>query len=234
MSESSREYRVLRSYLEKKLSKLAHHEKKDISTIALPQKNFHPFTINTKDFFSIETNEYNQIIDKKLLDIKSKSIELFGTGNAYDIIKAFHLNENFLDLDFEKYYLQTEQFSLIINRNENYIPSKILRIDLFRGLNVNKTSNKKYDFTGGLLHTLKHFCKDHTPLSTGNERREIDYISDIILMATVALFNYDLIAAKEKNKFTCMFEYKNYGKFKASFYFEKNSEIYFLNTIFPI
>lgn len=225
------EYTVLKNHIEIKLNLLSTHENKPYACLTLPMKCYHFFNISSTKYISIETNEFNYMKELKLKLTRKKFFHLFGTGNANDIIKAFFLQEKFSDYNFEKYYLQSEQFSLIVNRNQNFIPTKILRIDLFRDLKINNKG--QYDFTGGLFHTLKHFCNEGLPLSTGNEKKEINYIDEILLIATVGLFENKLIQSKKENNFKTTFDYKKMGKFTASYFYEKVSGIYFLNTIFP-
>ena len=229
------EYDVIRNYLEDKLIKLGNHEMKGLTSVAFPRENFNLQTIFNEEYFVIQTNEFKQIINKRLERTRRTNLELFGTGNANDIIEAFYLDERFLDLTFEKQYLQTEQFCLIIDRTNNFIPTKILRIDLFRKIEGSKKNKGEFDFTGGLFHTLKHFYYKNHPLTTGiKEKKEIDNIRDILMMATVGLFKSDLKTTKKDTVFTSQFSYKKYGKFKAVFFFEMSSQIYFLNTIHSI
>lgn len=68
-------------------------------------------------------------------------------------------------------FLQNEQFACIIESKDGEIIDKILRIDLFRKLDV--TDKREKEFTGGIVHCVKHFSIDNINLSTGNDIHNI-------------------------------------------------------------
>ncbi len=107
--------------------------------------------------------------------------------------------------------------------------NKILRIDLFRHLKINNTGN--FDFVGGLFHCNKHFSFKGIPLSTSKEINEIPYVEHLIY-AIIKTFFLNTTINKKGLNYTSLIELNNKYNLRVEFYFEKETNVYFVNTAF--
>lgn len=236
---SYEEYKTINSFIEKRSIQLMKHEEKDYSPVGFPISNYMLFPINGKSYYRIATNTFISIIDDSIKTAIEKYPELFGTGNSKDVIKAIYLaTEETTPYFFQCYCNRIGEFEefikkaahcYIIEYNKSNFSTKILRIDLFRKMDINKNKSQSFEFTGGLFHCFKHFSISGVSLSTGKEKVEIFDPIRMINYIAIAFFENTEKNQTDKGFTTTVHFDEDYDLF-LSFYEEKNTEVYFLNT----
>lgn len=127
--------------------------------------------------------------------------------------------------------LQTECFAVV---HEDRLTAKnddIIRLDLFRKLNKQPHHKKKYDFTGGIMHALKHFTLNGKPLSTGTDINDITHPLKIVEIIIDTFFIAPDSYYESRNKYVCFYDLGASNDIKFVFYYEDNSGVFFLTTI---
>lgn len=147
-----------------------------------------------------------------------------------DVIEAIYNIEPTFTLERFVSFLINEQLSYIVEIKNGEVVEKMLRIDLFRKLD---DKNGKKEFTGGLFHCFKHFSINNINLSTGNEINNIDYPERILHLAVEAFFMPEERQITPKGCISYISLDDRYN-LKFVFYFEKKSEVYFINTIHKV
>jgi len=147
----------------------------------------------------------------------------FQGGDSISIIKVLYDSSKYLGciIEYDK-YLRTEACCYVV-RTQNDTFGEILRIDLFR---MHKKERNKYVFIGGLFHCLKHFSIDNNNLCNNND---INNTFDI--MHIVYLIGHAFCNAKKENSLVCNFFSDVKHPYIAAFYLEKESGVYFIDTI---
>jgi hypothetical protein len=109
------------------------------------------------------------------------------------------------------------------------VSERILRLDLFRKLDM--STNGHIEFTGGLMHLLKHFSINGINLSTGKDKHDITSIEDVIVFIMKAFF---LVEGKfeTSKKLVSIIPLDEKYNLKFVFYLEVNTGVYFVQTIF--
>ena len=98
---------------------------------------------------------------------------------------------------------------------------------MFRSTEPNKKDKTKIDFVGGLLHTLKHFSVNDHNLSTGKYIYNVFDIHHIVYLIGMAFRLKIGEGAKYLSTQTL-----DKDIMLASFYKEKNTGIFFLNSYY--
>lgn len=186
---------------------------------------------NTNCFFLFNDSFQNGVLGK-IDKSNEKYPEKYGTKNAHDVIDAlYNVWDTFLSKDEFVVYLQKFACCYILYENPNTLYD-ILRIDLFRRLDCNKEDTSKSDFTGGLLHSLKHFSKNGHNLSTGSEKNDISNLLDVLNMIASSFLDRKERCRENRKKDYVSYQECN-GKWLCfSFYKEETTGVYFLNTCF--
>lgn len=222
------DYLAARNFVEAKSLGLMRHEKKDYAKTGFPIQNYRVHDILGRTFYSVRTNVFREILNDVLLEATGRYPERFGTGNAEDVIKAIYDIEPMFTIDRFVDFLRTEQFCYIFEKVSGDQNNDILRIDLFRKLDK---KGDVFDFTGGIFHALKHFSYSGTNLSTGKDVNDITHPAHIITLAIKAFFleTREVISVKEFHSTISVSERYN---LRFVFYFEENTAVYFVKTIF--
>lgn len=226
------EYSATKKFIEKVSMNLFEHEKgqRESAKVGFPYINYCDYYIEGRRFFCVKTNVFKALIDSHIVKAQKKYPQLFGTGNAKNVIKAIYNVEKTLQLNWFSDFLRKEQFAYIFEyKNQNDF-DKVLRIDLFRRLDKNCLN--KYDFTGGIMHAFKHFSIDGINLSTGKDINNLQNPEELLIKATKAFF-INKLEAKGEKKFDTYDKIDEKYSLKFSFFFEpKTNNIYHLNTVF--
>lgn len=127
-----------------------------------------------------------------------------------------------------------ENFIWIYDNIDNAKENKILRLDLFRKLDKVPHRKRKWDFTGGLFHALKHFSMEGKPLSTGIDLNDIPNIEHVIYLIIKAFFLDAGIFDINGTTYTVLSNLDANYNLKFAFYLEKNTGVYFIKTIHKV
>lgn len=188
--------------------------------------------INDTNCFFLFSDSFQNGVFGKIEKAKEKYPEKFGTNNAYDVIDAlYNVWNTFLCKEKFVSYLQNFACCYILYEN-SYTRFDILRIDLFRRLDRNKENSNKCDFTGGLLHALKHFSMKGCNLSTGHEKNDISNVLDVLNMIANSFLERKERCRKNRKRDYVSYQACNEKWLCFSFYKEEITGVYFLNTCF--
>lgn len=233
----SKEFQAIGDFLENQSILLWKHEKKKginrpYAKTRFDETKFHEIEISDRRFIVVCTNVFHQMLNSVLAEACEKYPECFGTGKASDVLCALYKTEAFGTIDEFQNFLNEEQFAWIVEINEELVQPKLLRIELFRKINNLKGDETKTEFTGGVFHIFRHFHYKGVPLSTKKEKRDIDHPSSIIELLISGFFfselkQKDVIGEKFESKATN----KDGFKYCFAFYFEKESQIHFVNSV---
>lgn len=224
------EYLKVREFIKEKSLQLMGHEQKNHARTGIAIENYELYSSNGKNYYLVPTNIYKTIIERNLLIARENNPELFGTGNAKDVIKAIFNVEPWLDLDRFTEVLMSEQFCYIVQIENGHPNEKILRLDLYRQLKINE--NGKVNFIGGIFHAFKHFSYKDKYLSTSKEINNIANPKELTHLIIEAFFSDQLIQTDENvYKAELVINGKN---FRFIFYYEKITGVYFLKTVYRI
>lgn len=222
------DYSAARDFLKEKLLNLMRHEGKNFAKVGFPIQSYANYPIKGRMFHSISTNVFREVLKDVLIEAVKKYPENFGTGNATDVLEAIYKIEPISDLDDFIEFLRTEQFCCIIENINGVISRDILRIDLFRRLDIKKEIKI---FTGGIFHALKHFSFEGQNLSTGNEINNI-LIPERIIEIAIKAFFFEQRQQINKKTFYSLYDLNEKYNLKFVFYFEDKTNVYFIKTVF--
>ena len=149
----------------------------------------------------------------------------FQKGDAINVLNTLYKQSNYWS-SFEDYidYLLTEACCYIVIINGDSF-KELLRVDLFRKLDLDKKSEKQ-EFTGGLFHCLKHFSMDGINLCNGSDKNDTFDLFHIIYLIGKAF----LISIKSHSE-EGILKIDSSHFYKAIFYCEECSSVYFIKTI---
>lgn len=138
--------------------------------------------------------------------------------SAYQSFGSIEKYENFL-IDHPCCY--------IVNHDGKNFEDDILRIDMFRIIQSSQEVEGTEDFTGGLMHTLKHFSVDDKYLSTSQYKYNVFGIHHIIYLIAMAF----RLREGKGSKYTAIQDLIE-DRMVASFYREEETGIFFLNSYY--
>ena len=223
-------FQQTRKHIEEKALALMKQEAKDFATTGVPLENYTQYLVDGRVFYTIKTNVYKYLMEKFYLEAHEKYPEKFGTGNATDVLEALYKVRAMFDFESYVKLLNHEQFAFLIETIQDSIVDKTLRIDLFRKLDkVDNTDN--LEFTGGLLHALKHFLKNDLNLSTGKDIFNIDH-PEAVIPSIIQAFFIEQGKFERPEKLVSRVKLTQSSILKFVFYRELNSDVFFIKTIF--
>lgn len=221
------EYKMVSEFIKLKSTLLMDHEKKNHAKVGIAITNYRVLHLNGKRYYLIPTNIFKGIVmENTLVMASSKFPQLFGTGNAKDVIESIYNIEPWFNLERFIEILQTEQFCYVVEVSNNKINDRLLRIDLYRHIKPNADGG--FDFVGGIFHCYKHFSLEGNPLSTSKEVNDIIHPRSLIPKIIHAFFNDGAVEVK-KNTFVIEVEV-NGRHLRLVFYFEEKTGVYFIKT----
>ncbi|RZJ33969.1 MAG: hypothetical protein EOO51_11465 [Flavobacterium sp.] len=229
------EYKKLQDRARRISKDLGIHEAKNLVKSTFPYNNYRKVDIDGHDFYYGGTNIFlivTEIVIEEALKMFPKN---FGNGNAVSVLHALNktrfLHERIKDAI--RIY-GNENFVWVFDRLSDDNDSRILRLDLFRRLNKIPHKKRKWDFTGGIFHALKHFSIKGQPLSTGTDINDVQNIQSIIFLIIKAFFLIPGTFDGAGTTYTVTFDYDEKYNLKFIFYHEVNTKVYFLKTIYKI
>ena len=236
-------YTSLSSSLEKKAHEIWKHENAERLKKGESGLNGYEYGYSIADFFCCTHNNltiyfafnfsFLKNISANIPQAVEKLNNLFGTGNAQDVLDAlYHISKTTLRKDEYIEFIRNLACCYVLFEDNDCLLNHILRIDMFRKLDVNRDDPTIKDFIGGLLHALKHFSINGKSLSTGKEINDITDISQISeILPRIA---YALIECINNNTPpNCItIPYKDNNYLKCSFYHEGITNVYYLNTCY--
>lgn len=224
------EYKETKSFIEQIALRLMNHEGKDAAKVGFPINNYFEYRIDGRRFFCVQSNVFVALMKSHIELAQQNEPHKFGTGDANDVIEAIYNVEPTGNIKWFKQFLASEQFAYIFEYTSKPNFDKILRIDLYRDIQLNE--NEQAEFIGGIFHAYKHFSLNGINLSTGKDINDIDSPEELLIKATKAFFVNDGNFKKEKEYVVVQNLDYNYD-LKYSFFFEpKTEQVYFINTIF--
>ncbi len=225
------EYKIVSNFIKDKSALLMDHEKKDYAKTGIAINNYRLLQLEGKRYYLIPTNLFKSIIIENNLALANQKFpHLFGTGNAKDVVQSIYNLEPWFDLKRFIEILQTEQFCYVVEVINDKVQEKLLRIDLYRDLKVNK--NGGFDFVGGIFHCYKHFSYKGNPLSTSKEINDLEHPRVLISKIINTFFNGTVTKVDES---TYISEIEIYGKqLRLVFYLEEKTGVYFIKTVHPL
>ena len=216
------EYAHWNKLLMQRIRKLAQHEAKD-SYCGINMYESYATNVSGWDFIFMPTTGFIKMC--VYYDAKFANID---KTDAYSIVDSY-LSEFNIDKQAKADFLSNEKCAYYIKANGEEI-DRVLRLDLFRMI---KDLNGREEFVGGLFHAMKHFSLNGSNYAYGNDDNESFDIRHIAYLAACA-FCQPLIQSDTKtNVYESTVEVGS-KKYKAVFFYESISEIYFLNTIYRI
>jgi hypothetical protein len=229
-------YKLLMKHVKEHALALNHHEreqaienlgKRPLQLHDIVQTNF-PITqcweyrsegfvlcFNNSFFYTIQLYE----------SVFKENPEAFQNGDAIDIIKALYAKSNYWSSveDYQE-YLQIESCCYVVLFSGDSF-GEILRIDLFRKLDLDAKSDR-IEFTGGLFHCLKHFSMNGINLCNGSDLNETFDVMHIVYI--IGRCFYSAIHSKSEEGILSIDDSHFY---KADFYYEICSSVYFIKSI---
>jgi hypothetical protein len=223
------EFQKIREFINRKSLALMKHEGKDSATTGVVLDNHLKYIINGRTFYSVETNVFKGLVEGIYLQAHQKFPEKFGTNNANDVLEALYSIRPIFDLQRYTEFLRYEQFTYLFELVNGEVSEKVLRLDLFRQLNTNENGDP--EFTGGLMHALKHFSVNGTNLSTGKDIHNINgplFVIELILKA----FFLNEGKFETPKKLVSKIAIDDRYDLKFVFYLEEITNVFFVKTIF--
>jgi hypothetical protein len=225
------EFQNTRAYVHQKALELMSHENKNDAVTGVPIENYRVFNIGDRVFYSIQTKTFKAIVDELLHAAQDATPELFGTGEANDVLEALRLVNPIFDLQRFTEFLSHERCAYVFEAQNGKVVDRVLRLDLFRLLQVNKKGNN--EFTGGLLHALKHFSRNGVNYSTGTDTHEMYHPQDLVNEITDAFFCLPG-TFETPEKYIVFKPLDEKYHLKLVFYKEKNTGVFFLRTCYKL
>ena len=230
---TEKEQNSIRTFIESKALLLLKSEKRSFAKVNFDIGAYNFKFLNGRRFVIISCPVFYQIIDSILSEACEKYPEKFGKGDVYEVLEAVYLVEAFGSLDQFSDFLKEEQFAWILELIDGEVNQNVLRIELFRKVNVLKNDKTKTEFTGGLFHTFKHFNYKNIPLSTKQENNNIAHPRSIIDLIIFGFFFSD-IQFRTANECNSDFQFDTGDKYKYAFFLNKDANVFFVNSIYRI
>lgn len=222
-------FQKIRESMKEKALALMKHEGKDSATVGVLSENITEYNINGRVFYSVKSNVFKHLTEKFYMEAHQKFPSQFGTGNANDVIDALYKAQPVFDIPRYIEFLKTEQFAYLFELTHGTVSDKVLRLDLFRKLDTN--TNGYPEFTGGLMHALKHFSVNGINLSTGTDVHNITNPEDVVDLIVRAFFITEGEFETSKKLVSILAHDEKYN-LRFVFYLEENTNVYFVQTIF--
>lgn len=236
---SYQEYDNLMSFMQPKLKALWEHENSERPE----ERQLHAFQFGfsimdifhyrfdeDRGFYMVFNGAFLHLINEGILEAVEKYPDLFGTGDARDVLQALYNVSAFESLgaiDEYEHFLIDHPCCYIVYHNGANFEEDILRIDVFRLIQPSQVVEGVDDFIGGLMHTLKHFSIDDKFLSTSQYKHNVFDIHHIIYLIAMAF----RLRTGEGTKYKAIQDLSE-ERMLASFYREEETGIFFLNSYY--
>ncbi|SED59879.1 hypothetical protein SAMN04487765_0463 [Tenacibaculum sp. MAR_2010_89] len=228
------EFENLRKRVQKISVDLMRHENKNHAKVGFPITNYRKCEIDGKPFYYTGSNIFLILVEEVLIKARKIFPKNFGNGNAVSVLHALNKTRFLCNnlKDAIRVY-GNENFILVFDNENEEEENRILRIDLFRQLNKIRHKKRRYDFTGGLFHVLKHFSINNEPLSTGTDINNVETPTDVIKLIIKAFYLFSgKFDEDDSNKYTVIEPLDDKNEMCYVFYFEEVTRVFFLKTVF--
>lgn len=235
---SFEEYDALKAYLEPKLLELWRHENEVRKERGLEGLNYfqtgfpitevyHYHVEGDHNFYIIFNVSCHRLLRDGILEALDAFPEKFGTGNAMDVVDALYEGSYFNSFgDKDRYikFLADNACCYVVYANGTEF-GDILRLDTFRSVEAKKNNPNVYDFTGGLLHVLKHFSHEGRNLAVGRDVHDLFDLEHLVYLIAMAF----RLKEGEGCSWTAIQDL-HVGQMRAAFYKEETTGVYFIKT----
>ncbi|MBN9483651.1 MAG: hypothetical protein BGO70_14305 [Bacteroidetes bacterium 43-93] len=235
MQLNSQGFSAIRKYLEQKADDIRDHEGRNWAVMGVPIQNYREIIIGDRTFYIAGTNIFWGILEDVLHKANATFPLNFGSGNAVSVLHAVIRTRPIFGYTKTKDLirrLSNEVHAYVVELKDGVVIDKILRIDWFRKLDKTRRNGKKYDFTGGLFHLLKHFEIDGYNLSTGTNGAKVQNLMSVIQYLTQALFIEDGELETDAKTLIRYISVDDKRRLKFVFYFNTTTLIYSVTTVF--
>ena len=233
------EHNELMAFLSDKANQLYGHEVKMAIEKGQEPKNVYQGIFNIQQcgalnkgnatYYIVFTRSFLNLIRKFIPTLTQKEPDVFIKRDANDILEE--LNEisgyskfNKEAKDFLK-YISTETCVYVVTKVDGIFEDKVLRIDLCRGIRYN--NHQHQEFYGGLLHVAKHFYI--------NDANAVNSTYDLERLLSLSMSAFTKILPDEDKKiYSICLPYDNKHSLQFVFYKEEFTNVYYINTIYPI
>lgn len=223
------EFQKIREIMKEKALALMKHEGKDSATVGVLSENITEYNIAGRVFYAVKSNVFKHLTERFYMEAHKKFPNQFGTGNADDVIDALYKAQPVFDIPRYIEFLKTEQFAYLFELTNGKVSDKVLRLDLFRKLDT--SANGHPEFTGGLMHALKHFSVNGINLSTGRDVHNITSPEDVVDLVVKTFFLAEGKFETSKKLASTTAHDEKYN-LRFIFYLEENTNVFFVQTIF--
>jgi hypothetical protein len=231
------EIELIRKLITEKSERLIVQDKKCFAKTGLDISNWRAFTIGNRRFLTVSNPVFHAIVNEVLPEATRRYPEKFGTGKPKDVTDALFLIEPWGKQENFMKFLGAEQFCWVVEVQDGILNERILRIDLFRKVSEKPNDDGTFEFTGGIFHALKHYShlteQGSIPLSTHKAKLDI-HPRHIIHELTRAFF-IEPGEIKDDGKrisYTVLMHLNAEYHLKVIFYFEPNTEVFFVTTAY--
>lgn len=169
----------------------------------------------------------HRLLQEGIIEALEAFPEKFGTGNAMDVVDALYEGSVFKRFDskdrFIKFLAENACCYVVYANKEGF--GDILRLDTFRKVDECNGKQDVYDFTGGLMHVLKHFSYEGRNLAVGKDVHDLFDLEHLVYLIAMAF--------RLKNGEKCNWEATQElteGPMHAVFYKEETTGFYFIKT----
>ena len=184
------------------------------------------YKIGSTVFYFACNYSFLKIVERSILAARKKYPELFGTGDAQNIIEALYKESGHKNsIDEYREYLRNYACCYILYETGDILSPNVLRIDLFRILKENKNNPLKMEFIGGFFHILDHFSINGKNLATTNEINDVSEVDDILIYISKAFLKCEGIKEKETKVVVHM---ENGKPLNCVFFWDEKKEVYFI------
>lgn len=232
------EYCALRAYMKPKLLELWNHENEVRKEKGLDELNsfqvgfpineiYHYYAGGDHNFYIVFNVSCHRLLQEGILEALQTFPEKFGTGNAMDVVDALYEVNGFNSFgDKDRYikFLADNVCCYVVYANEEGF-GDILRLDTFRKVDERDGNQDVYDFTGGLMHVLKHFSYEGRNLAVGKDIHDLFDLEHLVYLIAMAFR-----LKEEKGSLWTAIQEQNGVSMKAVFYKEEVTGIYFIKT----
>ena len=233
-----KEHVALRNYMEPRLLKLWQHENKiriergseiiNAFQVGFPiTEIYHYIFGGDHDFYIVYNPICHRLLQNGILDALDKFPSKFGTGNAMDVIDALYEGSAFKCFNDKDRYIrfiaENACCYVVYSNGEEF--GDILKLDMYRKIDEKEGGYNVYDFTGGLMHVLKHFSYEGRNLADGKDIFDLFDIDHLVYLIAMAF------KLKEGGgKIWQANQMLNDVHMHAVFYKEETTGIYFIKT----
>ena len=227
---TQKELSNIREFINKISILLMKSERRSFAKSGFDITNYREIEYADRKFVIISTNVFYQILNSVLIEACEKYPDHFGKDSVNKVLEALYRIENVGAIDQFSDFLKTEQFAWVLELFDESVRPHVLRVELFRQVDILKNDETKNEFTGGIFHSFKHFTYNGIPLSTKKENKEIYHPKSIIEFLIQGFFFSELKRKSEK-KYESKMNLPNDKELYFSFYKENVTNIYFVNSV---